>query len=307
LGDGGFDNKYLVEALDFVAQAVDDREYLFIIASTVTPGSCEKVLLPVIQKYCPRGELVYKPELIALGSVIKDLEHPDIAVFGASDVRTARKAFNLYTCMQKADAHLMTLIEAELAKISLNCAVTMKISFANQVGMLAERLGANPHVIMDFIGRDSRIGRKCLRPGMPYGGPCFPRDNRMFQHVANRTGMKAELAVATDLINQDIFADLLNAVPFEGDVGILGLAYKAGTHITEEAAGTKLRLALQGLGRKVLAHDPLIPSDRIVDVLACQTVIITTDCEQFRGLEFPESTIVIDPLAVIKEKRAATV
>src|SRR5205823_11854328 len=98
----------------------------------------------------------------------------------------------------------MSLVEAELAKISLNCAITMKISFANQVGMVANKLKADAHAILDFVGRDTRIGAKALRSGMPYGGPCFPRDNRNFQHVASKVGLTAPLAAATDAINETV-------------------------------------------------------------------------------------------------------
>ena len=96
----------------------------------------------------------------------------------------------------------MSLLEAELAKITLNCALTMKISLANQLHMVAEKLGVDSEKIMDAVGTDPRIGHEHMKPGWPYGGPCLPRDNRMFQFVAERAGVKAWLSEAADKINE---------------------------------------------------------------------------------------------------------
>jgi UDPglucose 6-dehydrogenase len=95
----------------------------------------------------------------------------------------------------------MSLIEAELAKITLNCALTMKISLANQLYLVARKLGADPRKIMDAVGADPRINPHYLEPGRPYSGPCLPRDNRMFQFTAEKAGVFAALSIAADVIN----------------------------------------------------------------------------------------------------------
>ena len=307
--DGSFDNQYLLNGIERLVSAVCRHGsiaggYLFVIASTVTPGSCEKVFLPLLRRQKILIQLAYKPELIALGSVMEDLAHPDVALVGSTDsnatAQTARLYARLYTHPVKFK--LMSFVEAELAKISLNCAVTMKISFANQLSMVAQHLGADPRVILDCIGQDSRIGSKALKPGMPYGGPCFPRDNRMFGYVAERAGVYPHLSIATDRINKDIIQFVLAQIPEEGDIGILGLAYKPGTPIAEESFGSALSVALMEKGRVVKCHDPLLcPNQK--SAFDCSIVIITMDSPEYRRLRFRPEQFIIDPIAVVETRQ----
>ncbi len=96
----------------------------------------------------------------------------------------------------------LSVIEAELAKIALNTFVTAKISFANMIGEMAEKLGADAVSVCHAIGFDRRIGHEYLRPGGAYRGPCFPRDNRALAALAGRLGLTADIAEATDRVNE---------------------------------------------------------------------------------------------------------
>ena len=113
--------------------------------------------------------------------------------------------------------------------------------------------------ILDAIGSDSRIGKKYLRAGLSYGGPCFPRDNRLLAHTAREVGLQAPLAEASDLVNQRANEDLVEKVRSmvkTGDtVAVLGVTYKPDTYITEEAAGLYLAQHLKRHGHRVLVHD----------------------------------------------------
>jgi UDPglucose 6-dehydrogenase len=154
----------------------------------------------------------------------------------------------------------MSIISAELTKISLNSYITMKISFTNQLQMIASRYPkADIHAMLDALGSDSRIGRKYLRAGLSYGGPCFPRDNRLLAYTARQACVEAPLAEASDRVNQRIKEELVEKVhemTTPGDtVAVLGLAYKPDTYITEEAAGLFLAQQLKRRGYRVLVHD----------------------------------------------------
>ena len=136
----------------------------------------------------------------------------------------------------------------------------MKISFTNQLRLIAGCFPkADIHTILDAIGSDSRIGKKYLRAGLSFGGPCFPRDNRLLAYAARQNGLEAPLAEATDRVNQRTNEDLVEKVrgmvSKDAVVAILGVTYKPDTYITEEAAGLFLAQQLKRHGYRVLVHD----------------------------------------------------
>ena len=137
----------------------------------------------------------------------------------------------------------MSIVSAELTKISLNSYITMKISFTNQLRLIAARHPhADIHAILDALGSDSRIGKKYLRAGLSYGGPCFPRDNRLLAYTARQVGLEAPLAEASDRVNertkQELVEQVQQMIGPSVPVAVLGVTYKPNTYITEEAAGT---------------------------------------------------------------------
>ena len=154
----------------------------------------------------------------------------------------------------------MSVISAELTKISVNSFITMKISFTNQLRMIAEQFPkAEIHTILDAIGSDSRINHKYLRAGASFGGPCFPRDNRLLAYAAKQAGVQAPLAEATDLVNEatknDLLAQITARVRPNEAVAVLGIAYKPDTYIVEESAGLFLAQNLKRHGYRVFVHD----------------------------------------------------
>lgn len=303
LPSGGFDHQLLLIAITNVARLVAAkrrRRYLFVVNSTVEPRFLDLQVAPVLRRHLAGlgFGLAYKPEFIALGTVIENLLYPDFLLIGQDADDTGLNVEKLYREMVLHDcqARRMKLVEAELAKISLNCAVTMKISFANQVGVVAEHLGADPHAVLSAVGFDRRVGHAALRPGLPFGGPCFPRDNRMFQHVAETVGVRAPLAEATDLMNQRLLRMVVDRVPERGTVGILGLAYKPGTAITERSAGTWWLNTLRSRGRTVRAHDPQAAApNTLAETLVCDTLIVACGWPEYRELRTKAGALVIDP------------
>ena len=155
----------------------------------------------------------------------------------------------------------MTLTSAEVAKLALNCYVTMKISFANELASVCERLaGVDIDAVISAIGADSRIGNKCLRPGLGFGGPCFPRDNSAFQAFAKELGAIVHLGPAVIAVNRAVVDRLYmlttHRVKPGATIAIFGLAYKPHTHISEESQAIQLALRLAEDGYRVSVHDP---------------------------------------------------
>jgi UDPglucose 6-dehydrogenase len=270
LPDGSFSNEFLLRAMQSAAHAVREagkKHHLFVCSSTTTPGAMDSVFIPMLEEetgwICGRDfGVCYNPEFIALGNVVNGLLEPDMVLIGESDVHSGAALEELYKKYNRNKPHIarMSLISAELTKISVNSFITMKISFTNQLRLIAEKCPkADIHAILDAIGSDSRIGRKYLRAGLSFGGPCFPRDNRLLVYAAERLGQRAPLAEATDMVNEmtkDRLVQTVNELTKPNDtVAVLGLAYKPDTWIVEESAGLHLAQSLHRHGRNVLVHD----------------------------------------------------
>jgi UDPglucose 6-dehydrogenase len=315
LPDGSFSNHFLIPAVEATATAVRQSRkprHLFIVNSTLTPGTLDGALKPLLEKILG-GEcgktfgLCYNPEFIALGEVIRGLLRPDFVLIGESDPLSGALLERVYQAFNTNSAPIerMSNINAELAKISLNCAVTMKISFVNQLSGVCARIpGADPGVILNAIGKDRRIGLDYLKPGLGFGGPCFPRDNRLFQYVAQSVGAEDALSRATDKLNEDVNRRLLETVlsvcPEGGSVGVLGLAYKPFTAVVDCSPGMWLCERLADAERQVFAHDYLagrnaaaaFPNGRVrvcdepaeVVQSACRTFVIACPWPDYREL-----------------------
>jgi UDPglucose 6-dehydrogenase len=273
--DGRFINDYLISAIESLAPALAAKKNFHIIdiVSTVMPGSCDGIFKPLLEKTTGKkvGKdigLVYNPEFIALGSVIHNFLNPDMVLIGASDSKSSEAVKNLYASMTDSRPRFstMSLVNAEVAKLSLNCFVTMKISFANELSALCEKIpGADIDDITNALGADTRIGPKYLKGGLGFGGPCFPRDNIAFQMCAGDHGYEANIGPEVVKINKAVvsrvFGFVASAVPKGSRVAVLGLSYKPHTHIIEESQSILLIKKLIDEGYAISVSDPkAIPS-----------------------------------------------
>jgi UDPglucose 6-dehydrogenase len=269
---GAFTNAFVLDAVERVGRGLAGRDdhHVVVVASTVMPGSCEAELRPALEQASGRqvGEslgLCYSPEFIALGNVIRDMLEPDMVLIGESDTRAGDVLEALYAGVSENDPPFrrMSLVNAELTKIAVNTYVTMKISYANTLADLCERLpGADVESVTDALGLDTRIGGKYLRGAIAYGGPCFPRDNKAFAVIARDLGTEAPLAEATDAINeaqsQRLARLVLSHLGANDAVGVLGLSYKPDTAVVDESPGIALAALLAENGvREINVYDPV--------------------------------------------------
>lgn len=267
---GAFSLKYVLDAAARIGAALAaKRQYhLVSLCSTVMPGSTAGVLLPALEKASGKRcgadfGLCYNPEFIALGSVIRDMLNPDMILIGEFDKRAGDILESLYrgVCESNPAIARMNFVNAELTKLSVNTYVTTKISYANMLAQVCEKLpGADVDVISWAIGSDSRIGRKYLKGALGYGGPCFPRDNIAFAALARQHGVHAALAEATDSTNRQqvprLAAMITACLPAGGTAVIAGLSYKPDTNVIDESQGLQLARYLAASGVRVLAYDP---------------------------------------------------
>lgn len=269
---GSFSTKYVEIAAENIATELKNKHdfHLVVLTSTVLPGATEGVVKQLLERVSGRkcGKdfgLCYSPEFIALGSAIQDFTHPDMVLIGESDPKSGELLAGIYrnVCENQPPIVRTTIYNAELAKISLNAYITMKITFANTLAEIAEKIpGGDVDVISQILGFDSRIGRKYLSGGLAYGGPCFPRDNKAFASVAKRLGCQAKLSLATDEINQEQIARMVHLIEQklggvkDKNIAILGLTYKPNTDVVEESASMKIAQALLQKGARLSVYDP---------------------------------------------------
>ncbi len=268
---GSFSLQYAAWAFKEIGKAIakKDSYHNIILTSTVLPGATRFGLLPILEKESGKkcGKdfgLCYSPEFIALGSVIRDFLNPDFTLVGEFDEHCGSRLEEFYSQVMfgSAPCKRMSLENAELTKISVNTFVTTKITFANMLADLCERIpGGDVDVVTDALGTDSRIGRKYLTGAIGYGGPCFPRDNVALSYIARTLNSCADIAETTDRVNRSmaetITEKLRPAVKSGQTVAILGLAYKPSSHVVEESQGLFLGKALSEAGARVVAYDPL--------------------------------------------------
>lgn len=194
-----YDHTILTECLQSI-QDIGVTNKIIIIGCTVLPGYIDNIAKKVITN----NKIVYNPSFIAQGTIISNLENPDVILIGGDeeDVEEISDIYTVILGFNKKLIHGMSAISAEIAKLSLNCFITTKISFANMIGHIAQQsAGADVNAILNAIGSDSRVGNKCLAHGFGYGGPCFPRDNRALSTYAQSLNIDPIISLATDEFN----------------------------------------------------------------------------------------------------------
>ncbi len=324
LPDGAFDNSFIHQALVMLVPALKEKTSFHIvnIVSTVMPGSCRNDFIPYLEKAsgkkagCEFG-LAYNPEFIAIGSVIADFTNPDIVLIGETDRCTGDRLEKIYekTCRNSPYMARTSLLNAEIAKLALNCFCTMKISFANQLASICDTIpGTDAARICEIIGRDSRIGGKYIKPGLGFGGPCFPRDNEAFIRFAAAHEASSSLQEAVVKINNmqpGRIAGKIAAMAEEHGrrIALLGLAYKPGTYLTERSQALEIAnyLANEHPDMELTLFDPLAkappgPWQQTESLKKCvekaDVIAVLTPWEEFRTLRrkytLKESCCILD-------------
>jgi len=274
--DSSFSNRYVESALRSLAAALRDSKkgyHLFVISSTVMPGSTEGTLIPLIEQVSGRKlnqdfGVCYDPDFVALGNVIKGFLHPDLVVIGESSPEAGEhvEAVHRKLCLNEPYIGRMSIISAEIAKVSLNVYITLKISYANMLANLCEQIpGADVDAITQTIGMDKRIAPHYFRGGLSFGGTCFPRDTWAFIKLAEQYSEEASLIKAVEQVNkyQDkhLAEVVLREVAACGNenetVGVLGLAFKPDTPVITASPAIRLIEELLKHDLHIIAYDSL--------------------------------------------------
>jgi nucleotide sugar dehydrogenase len=202
IGAKSYDHSLLSGVLSQINERKVKNKHI-IVGCTVLPGYIAHTGRFLVRN-CENTTLSYNPEFIAQGEVMKGLVNPDMVLIGEQTKGDGDWLAELYEsiCENKPNICRMSAESAEICKLSINCFITTKISFANMIGDIASKTeNANATDILSAVGLDSRIGSKCLIPGYGFGGPCFPRDNRALGNYALSVGVEPIIPTATDAYN----------------------------------------------------------------------------------------------------------
>ena len=266
LEDGSYDVSAVWEVVEDIKKemgGIANYPKSFVVGCTTNPGDCDQ-----FKDALPESvDVYYNPEFIAQGSIIDDLRHADMVLLGGQG-KHSKELEHLYYRIQNgfkaANVNTMSAKAAELTKIAVNCYLTTKITYANQVGQVMIRDGMEDEVktVLKAIGGDSRIGTKYLNYGYGFGGPGFPRDNRAFAAYASKAGVETPLGATTDKFNDEhtkfLYEYYVNKNERHLPYVFHYLTYKQGVDILTESRPHDLATSLLDSGYDVYCLDSTV-------------------------------------------------
>jgi UDPglucose 6-dehydrogenase len=274
----------------------------------------------------PEFAVASNPEFLREGTAIHDSLYPDRIVVGADESRALEVLYSLYrpiidqsftapTYLPRPEKTFAVplvstdLASAELIKYAANAFLALKISFINEIGMLAERVGANISEVGRGIGLDSRIGPRFLSAGIGWGGSCFGKDTAALIATAGEYGLHMPIVESARVVNSRqrdrVVEKLLQELKIlKGrTIGLLGLAFKPNTDDLREAPAIEIAQKLIDRGVRVKAHDPIARErferdhgnmgvhlcDQPCDVAdSCDALVLVTEWNEYRDLDWDE-------------------
>jgi UDPglucose 6-dehydrogenase len=313
--DGSADLKHVVSAARSIGRHMMDRKVI-VDKSTVPVGTADKVRAAILEEQAKRSvnvpfSVVSNPEFLKEGAAVEDFMKPDRIVVGAEDAHAIEVMRALYAPFQRNHERVivMDVKSAELTKYAANAMLATRISFMNELALLAEQLGADIERVRQGIGSDPRIGYQFLYPGCGYGGSCFPKDVQALMRTAGENGLDLKILQSVEEVNDRQKSVLLKKITqrFGEDLtgqhfAIWGLAFKPNTDDMREAPSRVLIEGLWALGATVAAYDPVAmdearhiygedkrirfassPEDALTEADA---LVIVTEWKEFRSPDF---------------------
>ena len=272
LEDGSYDVSAVWQVIEDIKNTPGDLSgKSFVVGCTTNPGDCAQFQ----EALSSFGiDVYYNPEFIAQGSIVNDLRKADMVLIGGEGHHLPVLE-EIYKDIQitQPSIHYMSTTAAELTKIAVNCFLTTKISYANQVGQVMVKSGMEDEIstVLKAIGSDTRVGNKYLGFGFGFGGPCFPRDNRAFSAYTQQVGIENSIGETTDNFNNEhtefMFDYYVNKNKDELPFCFKYLTYKPGIDILTESRQYDLALALLEEGYTVYCMDDTVKDlvdDRII-------------------------------------------
>ncbi|WP_350282713.1 UDP-glucose/GDP-mannose dehydrogenase family protein [Nitrosomonas sp.] len=315
--DGSADMQYVMKAARAIGRNMQDYR-LIVDKSTVPVGTVDKVRTVVLEELVKRGveidfSVASNPEFLKEGAAVDDFMRPDRIIIGADDNKAIEFLRMLYAPFNRNHDRLviMDARSAELTKYAANAMLATRISFMNELALLAEKLGADIEHVRRGIGSDPRIGYHFLYAGCGYGGSCFPKDVKALQRTAKENDIGLKILEAVEAVNthqKEILLDKIQA-RFGSDlsgktIALWGLAFKPNTDDMREAPSRILIAGLLAQGAIVSAYDPVAMDEterlfrneaslKLADspmsaLEGADALVIVTEWKMFRAPDFGE-------------------
>jgi UDPglucose 6-dehydrogenase len=294
--------------LSYVWSVIDDLEdpgeATLVMKSTVPVGTGERIRATLEQRGLERLGYVSNPEFLSEGRAVEDFMGPDRIVIGSFDQAAGDRIAALY---EGFDAPVVrtSVASAEMIKLAANAFLATRISFINEIANVSEAVGADVADVAYGMGLDKRIGTSYLKPGIGYGGSCFPKDVSFLKLLAGNSGYHFQLVSAVievnDLQKRRVVAKLEQRLgKLRGKkIALLGLAFKPNTDDMREAPSLVLASRLQAEGADVRAWDPLVDSHPALEGIVIEeslldavrdadAAVIVTEWPELEGLASEE-------------------
>ncbi len=313
--DGSADLQYVVAAATNIGRHMTDYKVI-VDKSTVPVGTADRVRDAVRAALAARGlamefAVVSNPEFLKEGAAVEDCMRPDRIIVGADDARAILLMRALYTpFMRNHDRlQLMDVKSAEFTKYAANAMLATRISFMNELALLAEKVGADIEQVRLGLGSDPRIGTHFLYSGAGYGGSCFPKDVKALIHTGRENGIALGVLQAVEAANErqkHVLVDKITA-RFGDDLtgrtfALWGLAFKPNTDDMRDAPSRVIVHELSRRGATLRAYDP-VAMDEAARVLAgtprlsfvgsqtealegADALVLITEWKEFRNPDF---------------------
>ena len=306
--DGSADLKYVYQVAESIGEAINGYKVI-VDKSTVPVGTAEKVTEIIKSKTNEEFDVVSNPEFLKQGAAVDDFLKPDRVVIGSNSHRATEIMQDLYSPFLRTGnpVIIMDVKSAEMTKYAANSFLAVKISYANEIANICEKVGANAEMVRIGMCSDKRIGSQFLFPGLGYGGSCFPKDVKALLKTAKDNNCDYQLLQAADDVNKrqrQIFIKKILKRFGENLAGmtfaIWGLAFKPKTNDMREAPAITIINALLERGAKIQAYDPkafdcaqfyfgdkIIYSKSAYDALSnADCMLLLTEWNEFRRPDF---------------------
>ena len=259
LDNGLYNHEYINNFINEILKYNNKENKIIIINSTVIPEYCNSIKEKLKSN---NFSLCYNPSFIAQGSIINNIINPDIILIGLddNDNDNYHKIINIYDKIimnnDKNKYKKMNLLEAEITKLSINCFITTKITYANMIGDYLINKNCNPDIVLNAIGSDSRIGNKYFNYGFGYGGPCLPRDNKALYEYGKQYNYNFNICNINDLNNSShLLFQFENLKNSNNPIEFKYITYKDTSDILEQSQKLELALLLANNNNKVIIYE----------------------------------------------------